>query len=199
MWKCFVTEDESNRPANLLVKDRFLAGETFSQLLARPKKNGILWDALFKKAHVPDSLVARAEAIREPWHLLVLSEDWCGDSINSLPAVARLTESVPLIDMRIIGRDENPDLMDAHLTGVARSIPVIIVLDKDYNERGWWGPRPRRLQHWVLEEGLALPKEDTYREVRTWYARDHGETVLNELLDLIESAESTEDHAETTG
>lgn len=181
------------------LMDRFLAGETFTELLGREKKNGILWDALYKRAKVPDAVVARAGKLRHPWHLLVLSEDWCGDSINTLPPIDRVTEAVPLLDMRIIGRDANPDIMNRHLTGISRSIPVIMVLDRNYVERGWWGPRPGPLQQWVIEHGLALPKDERYREVRTWYARDHGETALNELLGLIESAQSTEDRAQTPG
>ena len=106
--------------------------------------------------------------------------------------------------MRIIGRDANPDLIDSHLTGLSKSIPVIILLDEDFNEIGWWGPRPGPLQAWVTESGLALPKDERYRQVRTWYARDHGKTAVNELLELIEKAEArggkaTEDRAETTG
>jgi hypothetical protein len=182
-----------------LLKDRFLAGETFSDLLERPKKNSELWDALYKRAKVQEDVSAMVARVKHPWHLLVLSEDWCGDSINTLPAVARLTEATPLIDMRIIGRDANPDLMSSHLTGLSRSIPVIMVLDDDFNERGWWGPRPGPLQTWVVERGLALPKDERYREVRTWYARDHGETALTELLEIITKAEAMEDRAETAG
>lgn len=181
----------------LTLKHRFLAGETFDQLLARPKKNSVLWDALYKRATVPDPLIERAQLVRYPWHLLVLSEDWCGDSVNTLPVVAKLAEAVPTIDMRIIGRDANPDLMDSHLSGIARSIPVIMVLDSDYVERDWWGPRPGPLQDWVTAHGLALPKDERYREVRTWYARDRGQTALNELLDIIGRNESTEDRAKT--
>lgn len=171
------------------LRDRFLSGETFSDFLAKPRKYKELWDAIYKRASVPEAILARAQTLQQPWHLLVLSEDWCGDSINTLPLVARLTEALPAIDMRIIGRDSNPDLMNAHLTGTSRSIPVIILLDGDYGERGWWGPRPRPLQEWVVKHGLALPKGDRYREVRTWYARDHGLTALGELLDMIEGAE----------
>jgi hypothetical protein len=177
------------------LKDLFLAGARFEDLLARPKTNGELWDALHRRARVSEEILARARAIEDQWHLLVLNEDWCGDSINTLPAVARLAEAVPQIDLRIIGRDANPEIMDRHLTGLSRSIPVIIVLDSAFIERGWWGPRPRQLQHWVMTEGLALPKEARYREVRTWYARDRGQTALTELLDIIDNAKS-EDHAE---
>lgn len=172
------------------MRARFLAGETFAEYLSRPKKYGEFWEALYKRAVLPEGIPERSREITELWHLLVLSEDWCGDSINTLPLVARLTEAVPSIDMRIVSRDSNPDLMDAHLTGTSRSIPVIILLDSNYVERAWWGPRPRPLQEWVVAEGLALPKDERYREVRIWYARDHGKTTLAELLDMIEGVGS---------
>ena len=171
------------------LKDRFLAGDTFATFLERPQKYHDLWGALYKRATVPDELLERAKKIQRPWHFLVLSEDWCGDSINTLPIVAKLTDAQPLLDMRILGRDANPDLMNAHLTGKSRSIPVVILLDENYVERGWWGPRPRPLQEWVMDH-LAEPSDERYKEVRRWYARDHGFRSLSEILDKIDAAET---------
>jgi hypothetical protein len=171
------------------LKDRFFAGETFTEFLAKPKKYKELWDGLYKRAVVPEAVLLRAKTLTQPMHLLVLSEEWCGDSINTLPLVAKLVEAMPEVDMRILERDKNLDLMDTHLTGRSRSIPAIMLLDGDYREHGWWGPRPLPLQEWVIREGLALPKDERYKEVRTWYARDHGVTSLTELLDKMEGAE----------
>ena len=42
---------------------------------------------------------------------------------QNLPVVAKLAEHNPNIDLRIILRDENLDLMDEHLTDGGRSIP----------------------------------------------------------------------------
>ena len=170
------------------LKERFLAGETFADFLERPQKYHDLWGALYKRAIVPDEILAHAMNIQKPWHFLVLSEDWCGDSINTLPIVAKLTDAQPLLDMRILGRDANPDLMDAHLTGKSRSIPVIMLLDENFVERAWWGPRPRPLQEWVISH-LAEPSDERYKEVRRWYARDHGVRALTEILDMIDAVE----------
>ncbi|MGH7713649.1 MAG: thioredoxin family protein, partial [Gemmatimonadaceae bacterium] len=41
----------------------------------------------------------------------------------------------------VLSRDANPDIMNAHLTGRPRSIPVVIALDGNRMEHGWWGPR----------------------------------------------------------
>ena len=174
--------DDLPRP----LTDRFREGATFGEVLARPKDNSDLWQAVYKRAQVTEEAKQRVAALHRNWHLLVINEDWCGDSVNILPYIARLEEASPHIEMRIIGRDANRDLMDAHLTGKSRSIPVAIVYDENFVEKGWWGPRPGPLQKWVLTEGLALPRPDRYRHIRTWYARDRGATLVSEILSIIE-------------
>jgi hypothetical protein len=42
---------------------------------------------------------------------------------------------------------------------------------------------------------MELPKADRYKEVRTWYARDHGVTSLTEILDMIDGAASAKGDA----
>ena len=170
----------------MISRARYNGGETFADFMARPTKNHELWVAIYKRAAIPIEISARLEALGGHWHLLVLSEDWCGDAVNMVPLIARLTESVSNMDMRILARDENPDIMDAHLTGTSRSIPIVILLNQKFQECGWWGPRPRALQQWVIEKGLALPKEERYREIRTFYARDKGLTTLSEIVAMLE-------------
>ena len=85
--------------------------------------------------------------------------------------------------------DANPELMDSHLSPTGgRAIPVVILLDADFVERGWWGSRPRALQAWVNSEGAALSKEDRYLEARRWYVADRGESTATEIAQLIADA-----------
>lgn len=177
------------------LRDRFYDGATFAEVIRRPKENAVLWDALFKRSSISQDVAARLKNTRGQWHLLVLNEDWCGDSVNILPYVARLADSHPGIELRVLGRDDNPDLMNSHLTGTSKSIPVVIVYDECFNEIGWWGPRPRELQRWVINEGLALPKPDRYRHIRTWYARDRGASIVSEILSIIEQRMSENETA----
>jgi hypothetical protein len=171
----------------VITKARYCEGETFAQFMARPTKNHELWVALYKRITIPIEISARVEALGGHWHLLVLSEDWCGDSVNIVPIIAKLTESVSnIMDMRILARDENLDIMDSHLTGKSRSIPIVILLNQKFQECGWWGPRPGPLQKWVVEKGMLLPKDDRYKEIRTFYARDHGLTTMSEIVEMLE-------------
>jgi hypothetical protein len=170
------------------LRDRYLAAATFDQLLGSVEKNVELWTAMWRHARVDGDYVRRVTVLPGRWHLLVLSEDWCGDAVNTVPVLAKLVERTPNADLRVLGREANPDLMDSHLTGASRSIPVVIVLDDGFEERGWWGPRPTVLQHWVSGQGRLLEKSARYREARTWYARDRGRTTLEEVVSIMERA-----------
>jgi hypothetical protein len=171
----------------VITKTRYYGGETFAEFMARPIRNHELWVALAHRVQIPLEISARVEALHGHWHLLVLSEDWCGDAVNIVPIVAKLADAVSNMDLRILARDENLDIMDAHLTnGKSRSIPIVILLDPKFHECGWWGPRPRALQKWVVEQGMSLPKEERYREIRTFYARDRGLTTMREIVEMLE-------------
>ena len=170
------------------MKDRYTEAPTYREFLETVESRREMWLALTERAKVPEDLVGRAREMPGPLRLLALAEDWCGDALNGLPVIARLAEEVPGMELRVLSRDENPDLMDAHLTdGTSRSIPVVMVLDEKYEEIGWWGPRPGELQRWVLDN-LDLPSAERYREVRRWHARDRGRTVVAELLEVMAGA-----------
>jgi hypothetical protein len=174
------------------LEARFLAAPRFSEFLAGAQQLATLWRDTYRVTRVPDDLVARARALPGRWHLLVLVEDWCGDAVNTVPYVARLAELSPNLDLRVLGRDANPDLMDAHLSPTgARAIPVVIVLDETFTERGWWGSRPSALQRWFDETGRGLEKGERYREIRGWYVRDRGRSTLDEVLAIVEDAAGT--------
>ena len=119
--------------------------------------------------------------------MLVISEDWCGDASNTVPVMARMSEVLPNVQMRVVKRDENPELMDAFLTNGSLSIPLALLLRPDFAVAGTWGPRPAELQEFVLREKKAAlrPVDDIYRDVRRWYARDRGESTVRQLLDVM--------------
>lgn len=169
-------------------RERWEGAALFEGYLDTVVKNRELWHAVHERVRLPEDLVELARAMPGEWNILALSEDWCGDAVNTLPVVARLAREVGW-DFRVLGRDDNLDIMDAHLTnGRSRSIPVVIVYDEDFDEVGWWGPRPGEIQAWVMDEGLAMSSPDRYKVIRRWYAKDRGRTTVSEVLDIIRAA-----------
>ncbi len=171
-----------------LDKRRFDEAPTFEEYLEGVEKNEELWHGVYGRVRLPEDLVAEARSVPGSWYLVALSEDWCGDAVNTLPVIARFADEAGW-DLRVLSRDDNPDLMDTHLTnGRSRSIPVVIVYDEHFQEVGWWGPRPGEIQAWVMDEGLSMPSPERYKVVRRWYAKDRGRTTLKELLDIFGQA-----------
>jgi hypothetical protein len=173
---------------NRVNKQRFEQAATFEEYLETVKKNRELWHGVHERVRLDGEVVEEARAVPGEWHLVALSEDWCGDAVNTLPFIAKLA-SLAGWDFRVVGRDDNLDLMDGHLTnGRSRSIPVVIAYDEEFNEVGWWGPRPGDIQSWVMGEGLSMSSPERYKVIRRWYAKDRGKTTLAELIQILSPA-----------
>ena len=165
---------------------RFAGAPTFKEYLELVEEHRELWTGIRSRVRLQEEQIEAAAAIRPVPRLLALSEDWCGDAANTLPVIAGFAEAHGW-DLRVLARDENPDIMDRHLTGGrSRSIPVVIGYDSDWSEIGWWGPRPGELQRWALSaEAQAMSYDDRYKVLRRWYARDRGATTIAELLEML--------------
>lgn len=97
---------------------------------------------------------------KEQLRAIVLTEDWCGDAMLNIPILLHIAEAGD-IDVRMLLRDQNLELMDNYLTnGKSRSIPIIIFLDQEGNEVAKWGPRAEKIQAFVNESQAKLPEKD---------------------------------------
>lgn len=125
--------------------------------------------------------------ISSPQLWMVITEDWCGDSAQNLPFIAALAGLNKNINLRILLRDENPDIMDNYLTnGISRSIPVLVALDGTGEELFRWGPRPREAQKLVDElKSEGYEKKEYLEKLHLWYARDRGKNLEMELTEVL--------------
>ena len=120
---------------------------------------------------------------------LVITEPWCGDSLAIFPVLAKLFAAAGL-ELRVVLRDEHPDLIDRYLTRGGRAIPILIALGEANEPLFRWGPRPAPAQALVegYREAIAagqIEKIQVHKKVRAFYAQDGGETILREILDAV--------------
>jgi len=93
-------------------------------------------------------------------HILVITEDWCGDAMMNNAILRKIAEAAD-IEVRTVLRDENLELMDQYLTNGGRSIPMYLLLGKSGEVLSTWGPRAELVQSYVMEGRTGLPtKED---------------------------------------
>lgn len=144
---------------------------------------------LLKTLKLSEEVVEAVEQINVPRKWLVITESWCGDAAQTMPVMQLLAELNPLIELRIVYRDQNPELMDMFLTNGTRSIPILVDYDTENDEiLGHWGPRPSPLNLWVAEEKAAKGglSPEFKKELQVWYNKDKGVTTFEDLLGLLD-------------
>ncbi len=133
-----------------------------------------------------DSIRKAAESISGPQLWMVLTEPWCGDSAQCLPYIAAIARCNGSIDLRILLRERNLDIMDQYLTNGKRSIPVLVAFVMDGNELFRWGPRPKAAAELFRERKEAgHAKEMILEDLHRWYAKDRGQTIEEEFKSLL--------------
>jgi hypothetical protein len=121
----------------------------------------------------------------------VITEAWCGDGAQSIPHLAKLADLNPLITLKIMFRDEHPELMDAYLTNGNRSIPKLVAMTADLKQELFtWGPKP----NYLLDLHAAFRQNpegrsysDFLEEVHLWYAKNKQKDLESEIYPLISS------------
>lgn len=148
--------------------------------------NRALWENMHTIAQIPEWAIAAVHSTGKQFKLLVLAEDWCGDGSSTIPYLAKLATITRSLEVRVLRRDEHPEVMDHYLTDGARAIPIVIALSQELEELGHWGPRPAALQQWIVREREQSGIKPPYPQIRRWYARDKGVSTLREVLGLIQ-------------
>uniref|UniRef100_UPI004047FBB8 thioredoxin family protein n=1 Tax=Roseivirga sp. TaxID=1964215 RepID=UPI004047FBB8 len=104
----------------------------------------------------------------------------CGDAAQNLPFIHKMAEINPKIEIRVILRDEHPEVMNEFLTDGGKSIPKVIGLDPEsLTVLGDWGPRPAVIQAEFLENRQTQAKSSSEftEHLHFWYAKDKGITL----------------------
>ncbi|WP_445159331.1 thioredoxin family protein [Mesohalobacter salilacus] len=155
----------------------------YSKLSVRRIKR---WDKTFKLSETDKNFF---ENISNPITFLVLAEGWCGDAAHALPIINAITEASPNLELKVVLRDDNDELMQEFLTNGGKAIPKLIALDNDNNVLFTWGPRPTEATQMVKaykeKHGQLTPefKED----LQKWYNNDKGQGTVKDIRAELET------------
>ncbi len=131
------------RKSMTVTKARFDQGMTYAEYKAQMTRNQEQFVENERIVTFDPSDLAFFKNLAQPLHVLVITEDWCGDAIANVPIVGRLAEESAKLNLRVFLRDQHPDLMDLYLKeGKHRSIPTFVFFDSEFKELGHWIERP---------------------------------------------------------
>ncbi len=129
---------------------------------------------------------------KQTW--MVITESWCGDAAQTLPVINKIAEASENIELRIVLRDEHPELMDNFLTNGTRSIPKLVIVDSDPEVIAVWGPRSAAATKLVTDYKAKFGKIDAEfkAQLQMWYNKDKGVNIINELAEIVQEFKSKE-------
>ncbi|HET8864645.1 MAG TPA: thioredoxin family protein [Gracilimonas sp.] len=192
-----ITDAYTYHEYSQLIEEGFKSGRTTNNdnrqnMLDHTKINihrSLRWD---KRGEISSELTQKLIDFRGEMVWLVISEGWCGDSAQTIPFINKMAEISDNITLRIILRDENPEVMDMFLTNGSRSIPKLIALEsKTMEVLGTWGPRPEEAHEQYITERKdpSIPNSIATENLHLWYARDKGKSIQNEFMELLKKWE----------
>jgi len=139
-----------------------------------------------KKGELSEQLMDAVKKISQPQQWTVITEPWCGDAAHSIPFIQLAAQQNPLISVVYELRDSEPFRINEYLTKGSKSIPKLIIRDAEGNDLATWGPRPVECQK--LFDQLKTDEADFETQkiaLQNWYNADKGQSVQQELGDLI--------------
>ncbi|APZ45742.1 thioredoxin family protein [Polaribacter reichenbachii] len=128
--------------------------------------------------------------LREPQTWLLIAEGWCGDAAQNIPVIHKMAELNKNIDLKIVLRDDNLELMDLFLTNGGRSIPKLIALDNENNVIDTWGPRPTLATKMVADYKVKNGAIDAQfkQDLQVWYNKDKGKSTQEDFVKMIQKS-----------
>jgi|TARA_B110000046_G_scaffold43268_1_gene48173 hypothetical protein len=172
---------------NLLIKGKSTSSEQSEDLTNYSRLNDRRMKRLDKTIKISEDTIQEFKKVKQPQTWLVLTEGWCGDAAQNLPILNKIASDTANIDLKIVLRDENLDLMGLFLTNGGRNIPKLIALDKDNNVLDLWGPRPTVATKMVIdykEKNGALDPQFK-QDLQVWYNKDKGKSIQEDFVNLV--------------
>ncbi|WP_395061406.1 thioredoxin family protein [Flavobacterium sp.] len=180
---------EYRNHVTLLANDAKTTGhEQTEALINYTKLNEARLNRLDKTMQVANDVKLFLNKLEKEYYWLVLSESWCGDAAQILPILNKMAQASDKIDLRIVLRDDNQELMNLFLTNGTRSIPKVIIIDKTTNEViNDFGPRPEEARRLIVNYKAkhGIVDETAKIELQKWYLNDKGISTQREIIALM--------------
>ena len=176
--------------SDLLSEGKSTGNEQSEDLLHYSTLNETRLKRLDKTITVPEEVSAKLKALEKEYIWLVIAEGWCGDAAQILPILNKMALESNKIDLKIVFRDSNDELMNQFLTNGARAIPKLLIINKELGKVcKHWGPRPQGATDLIknYKEQFGIVDEEAKTQLQLWYLHDKGLSVQNEIVEIMYS------------
>jgi thiol-disulfide isomerase/thioredoxin len=180
-----------NQVTSLLLQGKVTGLEQSESLTNYTALNEARMNRLEKTISLTEEVKTALSNLKRKYVWLVLSEGWCGDAAQLLPIMHKIAEFSENIEMRVVIRDENEDLMNLFLTNGSKAIPKLVILNTEtLKVVSDWGPRPLGAKNLIIDykSKHGVVDETAKTELQKWYLKDKGVSTQMEIMALIQES-----------
>jgi hypothetical protein len=163
----------------------FDRGQTMEQFVQTAIRQRDSWIRNVAVAKIDPRMVERFRRVGGDLRLLIVAEDWCPDSVHTVPYVAALAAQAG-VDMKIVDRGTGAAMMKRHPAPDGRGVTPIVVLLRRGIDVGAWVERPSVLQSLFQSIGTNPENARQFAQRQAWYETDGGRTTVAEVVALAE-------------
>ena len=173
--------------SKLISEGKSTGNEQSADLLHYSELNEVRMKRLEKTLKLDLEVEKALQNLKSKQTWLVISEGWCGDAAQILPIIKLMSEASKNIDLKLVFRDENEELINLFLTNGAKSIPKLLLLDESFNLINHWGPRPEGAKNLIIEYKAkhGIVDEAAKIALQKWYLDDKGISTMKEIVWMI--------------
>lgn len=174
--------------SKLISEGKSTGKEQSADLLHYSELNEVRMKRLEKTLKLDIEVEKTLQNLKSKQTWLVIAEGWCGDAAQILPIIKLMSEASKNIDLKLVFRDENEELIHLFLTNGAKSIPKLLILDENSNIINHWGPRPEAAKNIILDykANHGIVDETAKIALQKWYLEDKGISTMKEIVAILQ-------------
>ena len=164
----------------MTFQELFLTGCTFEDFVNKDMDiNREKTLEIYNQIELDQELLNTIKTIETPIKVLAFAEIWCPDCMINVPALQKMQDINPLIEIKFLPREGNEVSLTKYKIGGKAKIPTFIIMDENFNELGAFIETPRIIKD-IVAKGNQVEVIVAKRKYRK------GEYVINTIKEIID-------------
>jgi len=157
----------------------------YKKFLKSARENVELMKARYEGFQVTEDNLDLLKSIQNEIRILVIGTDRCDDTAGNLPILARIAETTPKIELRILKSDAYARYHEQFKVNGKRKTPVVLFLSTEHEELCRWVERPNAAYK-VINEATDSSVNGRKIGLKKLYSDPEiQQQSMNEFMELV--------------
>ncbi len=166
----------------MTFQELFLKGCTFEEFVNKDMDvNREKTLEIYHQIELEEEILKDIEAIETTIKILGFAEIWCPDCMINVPALQKMHDINPKLEIRLLPREGNEDSLSRYKIGGKAKIPTFIIMNESFEELGAFIETPK-----IIKDTIAKGNQVEVVVAKRKYSKgEYVSNTIKEVLDII--------------